>query len=246
VIRRVLLSPRTRSPRDCAGPGRWGGPWRSRYVWPISPPSRVPAPAPHRPTSAGRLFERRGRFSPRCARAATGHDRLIRGRRAGRGLLAAADAPRQPVPASATGAGGSGRPRMPPYQVRSRAIRPRVSLANPHENASWIRFQTRCPPRRLAVCSRSAAGGRPTLRSAWRTGEGCRAASEHEQRLFEQIERSLAEDPKFASAVRASDPRFHARRRRVAGWRSGPGRSRRYWSTASRRRSPCWAWRASW
>jgi hypothetical protein len=37
--------------------------------------------------------------------------------------------------------------------------------------------------------------------------------SEHEQRLFEQIERSLAEDPKFASAVRASDPRTHARRR---------------------------------
>lgn len=37
--------------------------------------------------------------------------------------------------------------------------------------------------------------------------------SEHEQRLFEQIERSLAEDPKFASAVRASDPRFHTRRR---------------------------------
>ncbi|HLV59036.1 MAG TPA: DUF3040 domain-containing protein [Natronosporangium sp.] len=39
--------------------------------------------------------------------------------------------------------------------------------------------------------------------------------SEHEQRLFEQIERSLAEDPKFASAVRASDPRVHARRRLV-------------------------------
>jgi hypothetical protein len=39
--------------------------------------------------------------------------------------------------------------------------------------------------------------------------------SEHEQRLFEQIERSLAEDPKFASAVRASDPRLHARRRLV-------------------------------
>ncbi|GIF21178.1 hypothetical protein BJ973_005371 [Actinoplanes tereljensis] len=37
--------------------------------------------------------------------------------------------------------------------------------------------------------------------------------SEHEQRLFDQIERSLAEDPKFASAVRANDPRFHARRR---------------------------------
>ncbi|GAA2907361.1 membrane protein [Actinoplanes cyaneus] len=39
--------------------------------------------------------------------------------------------------------------------------------------------------------------------------------SEHEQRLFDQIERSLAEDPKFASAVRASDPRFHARRRLI-------------------------------
>lgn len=37
--------------------------------------------------------------------------------------------------------------------------------------------------------------------------------SEHEQRLFDQIERSLAEDPKFASAVRASDPRFQTRRR---------------------------------
>jgi len=37
--------------------------------------------------------------------------------------------------------------------------------------------------------------------------------SEHEQRLFEEIERSLADDPKFASAVRASDPRYHARRR---------------------------------
>lgn len=39
--------------------------------------------------------------------------------------------------------------------------------------------------------------------------------SEHEQRLFEEIERSLAEDPKFASAVRATDPRVHARRRLV-------------------------------
>ncbi len=37
--------------------------------------------------------------------------------------------------------------------------------------------------------------------------------SEHEQRLFDQIERSLAEDSKFASAVRSTDPRFHARRR---------------------------------
>lgn len=39
--------------------------------------------------------------------------------------------------------------------------------------------------------------------------------SEHEQRAFEQIERSLAEDPKFASAVRASDPRVRGRRRLV-------------------------------
>jgi Protein of unknown function (DUF3040) len=45
------------------------------------------------------------------------------------------------------------------------------------------------------------------------TGRSAVPLSEHEQRLFEQIERSLAEDPKFASAVRASDPRFHARRR---------------------------------
>lgn len=38
--------------------------------------------------------------------------------------------------------------------------------------------------------------------------------SEHEQRLLDQIERALyAEDPKFASAVRSTDPRVHARRR---------------------------------
>ncbi len=37
--------------------------------------------------------------------------------------------------------------------------------------------------------------------------------SEHEQRLFDEIERSLADDPKFASVVRANDPRHHARRR---------------------------------
>src|SRR3989440_12310258 len=49
--------------------------------------------------------------------------------------------------------------------------------------------------------------------SASRPGRSAVPLSEHEQRLFEQIERSLAEDPKFASAVRASDPRFHARRR---------------------------------
>jgi hypothetical protein len=40
--------------------------------------------------------------------------------------------------------------------------------------------------------------------------------SEHEQRLLEQIERALlAEDPKFASAVRSTDPRHHVRRRIV-------------------------------
>jgi hypothetical protein len=39
--------------------------------------------------------------------------------------------------------------------------------------------------------------------------------SEHEQRLFDEIEKSLADDPKFASAVRANDPRHHARRRLV-------------------------------
>lgn len=46
-----------------------------------------------------------------------------------------------------------------------------------------------------------------------RPGRSAVPLSEHEQRLFDQIERSLAEDPKFASAVRNSDPRFHARRR---------------------------------
>ncbi|GAA1692426.1 DUF3040 domain-containing protein [Fodinicola feengrottensis] len=40
--------------------------------------------------------------------------------------------------------------------------------------------------------------------------------SEHEQHLLEQIERALvAEDPKFASTVRAADPRHHVRRRMV-------------------------------
>ena len=38
--------------------------------------------------------------------------------------------------------------------------------------------------------------------------------SDHEQRLLEQIERALyADDPKFASSVRASDLRKHYRRR---------------------------------
>jgi gamma-glutamyl:cysteine ligase YbdK (ATP-grasp superfamily) len=40
--------------------------------------------------------------------------------------------------------------------------------------------------------------------------------SEHEQRLLDQIERALvAEDPKFASAVRSADPRVHFKRRLV-------------------------------
>jgi hypothetical protein len=37
--------------------------------------------------------------------------------------------------------------------------------------------------------------------------------SDHEQRLFEQIEQSLSEDPQFASAVRAHDPAHVTRRR---------------------------------
>ncbi len=40
--------------------------------------------------------------------------------------------------------------------------------------------------------------------------------SEHEQRLLDQIERALyAEDPKFATSVRATDLRSHYRRRIV-------------------------------
>lgn len=38
--------------------------------------------------------------------------------------------------------------------------------------------------------------------------------SDHEQRLLDQIERALyAEDPKFASAVRSTDPKIHYKRR---------------------------------
>ena len=40
--------------------------------------------------------------------------------------------------------------------------------------------------------------------------------SEHEQRVLEQIERSLyADDPKFAATVRGIDPRIHQRRRYI-------------------------------
>ena len=42
--------------------------------------------------------------------------------------------------------------------------------------------------------------------------------SEHEQRLLDQIERALiAEDPKFASTVRAGRLRRPSRRRRIQG-----------------------------
>ncbi|HEU5128551.1 MAG TPA: DUF3040 domain-containing protein [Glycomyces sp.] len=39
--------------------------------------------------------------------------------------------------------------------------------------------------------------------------------SDHEQRLFEEIEQSLSEDPQFASAVRAQDPAHVTRRRLI-------------------------------
>src|SRR5659263_98298 len=54
----------------------------------------------------------------------------------------------------------------------------------------------------------------------WRPSAGRSAVplSEHEQRLLDQIERALyAEDPKFASSVRASDLRTHLRRRTRRG-----------------------------
>ena len=41
--------------------------------------------------------------------------------------------------------------------------------------------------------------------------------SEHERRQFEQIEQALrADDPRFADAVRAADPRVHYKRRVIA------------------------------
>src|SRR4051812_38253043 len=46
------------------------------------------------------------------------------------------------------------------------------------------------------------------------SGRSAVPLSEHEQRLLDQIERALyAEDPKFASTVRATDLRTHLRRR---------------------------------
>ena len=51
--------------------------------------------------------------------------------------------------------------------------------------------------------------------------------SEHERRQFEQIERALrADDPRFADAVTAADPRVHYKRRLIAaalGFLAGVG-----------------------
>jgi Protein of unknown function (DUF3040) len=51
--------------------------------------------------------------------------------------------------------------------------------------------------------------------------------SEHERRQLEQIEQALrADDPRFADAVRAADPRMHYRRRVIAaalGFLAGVG-----------------------
>src|SRR3984885_65498 len=62
-------------------------------------------------------------------------------------------------------------------------------------------------------------------KAVWRWPSGCPCVipwegnvplSEHEQRQLEQIEQALyAEHPRFARAVRASDPRVHYRRRVV-------------------------------
>jgi|307.fasta_scaffold154269_2 Flp pilus assembly protein TadB len=58
-----------------------------------------------------------------------------------------------------------------------------------------------------------AARPMATTATGARTKEGTVPLSEHEQRLLEQIEQALyAEDPKFASAVRAGRSRMHTRR----------------------------------
>jgi len=52
---------------------------------------------------------------------------------------------------------------------------------------------------------------------AWIPSEGTVPLSEHEQRQLEQIERALrADDPRFADAVHAADPRVHYKRRVIA------------------------------
>jgi hypothetical protein len=61
-------------------------------------------------------------------------------------------------------------------------------------------------------------GDRWQERPAWDFTGGSVPLSEHERRQFEQIEAALhAGDPRFASAVRAADPRVHYRRRVIAG-----------------------------
>ena len=52
---------------------------------------------------------------------------------------------------------------------------------------------------------------------AWLPWEGTVPLSEHEQRQLERIERALrADDPRFADAVQATDPRVHYKRRVIA------------------------------
>ena len=52
---------------------------------------------------------------------------------------------------------------------------------------------------------------------AWIASEGTVPLSEHEQRQLDQIERALrADDPRFADAVHAADPRVHYKRRLIA------------------------------
>src|SRR2546430_10921199 len=51
----------------------------------------------------------------------------------------------------------------------------------------------------------------------WVAWEGTVPLSEHEQRQLEQIEQALrTDDPRFADAVHAADPRVHYQRRVIA------------------------------
>ena len=84
------------------------------------------------------------------------------------------------------------------------------------QNVPSIRFPTPVTHSKLDVRGRLAVHGCRLVGPAVNVaGEGAVPLSDHEQRLFDEIERSLAEDTKFASAVRSTDPRFHARRRIV-------------------------------
>src|SRR6266568_7110949 len=77
-------------------------------------------------------------------------------------------------------------------------------------------FRTLVPPRILGISpiARSPFGaGSP---SAGLLLGGAVPLSDHEQRLLDQIERALyAEDPKFAHAVRTTNPQVHYKRRIV-------------------------------